>query len=358
MKKISLLLFFAFGIMLSGALASKDQNKAVMRAYELRMSGKVDEAKAILDSILTKDSTHAMAWYELARINHYMFVGGGGTKIEDILSAISKAVFYDPTNVTYAYYNAVTSFLNAYFELQTGKAGVDYRVAETCKQFKKVLILKPDYYEAMLYLVEIYSVLPKELGGDSAQAAIYAYKLSTLSPFYGDKAQAMLAPEGTDLVKYWQHLLSRNDQRPEYQIETGKACMLVDDTQDAEKYYTQVIGTDPSFNRLILDLARCRILKVMKNPLLAKDELPTAKLYLERYLQTIPEPVVPFKSYALGLLARVEMVLGEKSDSDKHTAEAIALDKYFSRATGVPNLLLFDPPDQISQHYFSFFIPY
>jgi hypothetical protein len=52
------------------------------------------------------------------------------------------------------------------------------------------------------------------------------------------------------------------------------------------------------------------------------------------------------------------MVLGNQADSDKHTAEATATDKYFSRATGVPNLLLFDPPDQISQHYFSFFIPY
>jgi Tfp pilus assembly protein PilF len=358
MKKKVLLFLFAFGIMLSGVCAGNEKNKAVLQAYELRMNGKVDVAKAIIDSVLKQDSTNAMAWYELARIKHYMFVGGGSAQIEEILTAISKAVFYDPSNVTYAYYSAVAGFLNAYFEMQTGKSGVDYRIAETCKQFKKVLQLKPDYYEAMLYLVEIYRVLPKELGGDSAQAAIYAYKLSTLNQFYGDKALAILAPDGTDMVNYWQKLLEKNRQLPSYIIETSKACMLVDDIKSAENYYSEVIGTDPLYNTLILDLARFHILKVMKNPLLAKDELPAAKTYLERYLQTQPEPAVPFKAYALGLLARVEMVLGNAADSDKHTAEAKALDKYFSRASGIPNLILFDSPDKISQHYFSFFIPY
>ena len=153
MKKTFFLFYFTLGMMISGAFAGKDPDKAVMQAYELRMTGKVDEARKLLDSILDKDSTNAMAWYEMARINHYMFVGGGGTKIEDILLSISKAVAYDPTNVTYAYYSAVASFLNAYFEMQTGKQGVEYSIAETCKQFINVLTLKPDYYESLLYLV-------------------------------------------------------------------------------------------------------------------------------------------------------------------------------------------------------------
>ncbi|HRZ21281.1 MAG TPA: HAMP domain-containing sensor histidine kinase, partial [Bacteroidales bacterium] len=37
------------------------------------------------------------------------------------------------------------------------------------------------------------------------------------------------------------------------------------------------------------------------------------------------------------------------------TEEAKAMDPYFSRAAGIPTLLLFDPPDQISHQYFSFF---
>jgi len=355
MTKIALLLFFTYGILLSNAFAGKEPDKAVMRAYELRMTGKVDEARKLLDSILSTDSTNAMAWYEKARITHYMFVGGGGTKIEDILLSISKAVAYDPTNVTYAYYSAVVSFLNAYYEMQIGKAEVDYHIVETCNQFKKVLKLKPDYYEAMLYLVEINKSLPKELGGDSLQAEEYAYILSKLDKLFSDKAQALMAPEGTDLVLYWQRLLEKAGYMPEYLIETGKACLMANDIKNGEKYYFEVIGTDPSFNLLILDLARYYILKVMKNPLLAKDELPKAKSHLEMYLQTTPQPAVPFKAYALGLLARVEMVLGNQF---KHKAEALALDRYFSRATGIPTLLLFDPPDKISQNYFSFFIPY
>ena len=149
--------------------------------------------------------------------------------------------------------------------------------------------------------------MPVELGGDSVKASAYASLLSKNSSFYGDKALAVMAPEGTDLVKYWEQLLSKNNQVPEYQIETGKACMMADDIKNAEKYYYRVIGTDPEFNILMLDLARFHIFKVMKNPSLAREELPSAKSYLEGYLQTSPEPAAPLKAYALGLLSRVEM---------------------------------------------------
>ena len=39
------------------------------------MKGQVDEAKALLESILEKDSTIAMAHYEFGRLKQYMFVG-------------------------------------------------------------------------------------------------------------------------------------------------------------------------------------------------------------------------------------------------------------------------------------------
>jgi len=97
---------------------------------------------------------------------------------------------------------------------------------------------------------------------------------------------------------------------------------------------------------------------VMQNRDVAATELPIAKTYLEKYLKSLPEPNIPLKTYTMGLLARVEMFQGNQAVAEKLMADAKLLDPYFSRASGVPTLLLFDKPDQITHHYFSFFSPF
>jgi tetratricopeptide (TPR) repeat protein len=358
MKKLIILQIMIIGIMTSCTFAGNNPDKEVLKAYNLRMSGKVDEAKALLETILAKDSTNAIAHYEMARLKHYMFTGGGGVKIDDIITSINKAVTYDPKNVTYAYYKAITSFLNAFMAMQTGQGDVKKGVAETCADFEKVLSLKPDYYEASLYLVEIYGMLPKDMGGDSAKAVAYADKLGKMNSYFGAKAKAALAPENSDMVKFWSDLLASDGKNPELLMETGRAYLYADDLTNAESYFDKAIKSDPSENILILDLARYHMYKVMQNKDLAASELPVAKTYIEKYLQSTPAPVVPMKAYALGLLMRCEMFLGNQDGAEKLMDEAKSLDPYFSRASGVPTLLLFDPPDQISHHFFSFFRPF
>jgi len=358
MKKLSFLLVLIIGLSALSTFAGNKPGKEVQKAFELRMKGKVDEAKAMLESILAKDSTNAMAHYEMARLKHYMLVGGGAITIDDILTSINKAVKYDPKNVTYAYYQAIANFLNAFMAMQTGQDVVKDRIAETCTRFENILVLKPDYYEARLYLVEIYGLLPPEMGGDSTKAAVYAGNLATMSDYFGNKSKAVLSPEKTDMVKYWENLIALNGKVPEYIIEAGKACLYQDDIVLAEKYFDEAIKSDPSKNILILDLARYHIMKVMQNRDLAKTELPVAKTYLEKYLKTQPEPILPLKAYTLGLMTLVEKFHGNQAEADKTMEQAKALDKYFSRASGVPNLILFDQPNQECHHYFSFFSPF
>lgn len=358
MKKLIFLQLIIIGIMISCTIPSGNLNKAVFKAYDLRMSGKVDEAKALLETILAKDSTIAMAHYEMARLKHYMFTGGGGVKIDDILASANKAVNYDPKNVTYAYYKAITSFLNAFMSMQTGQGEVKSKIAGTCADFEKVLSLKPDYYEASLYLVEINGMLPQDMGGDSAKAAAYADKLGKMDSYFGAKAKAALAPENADMVKFWQDMLAKDEKNADLSMEAGRACIYKDDLAGAESYFDKAMKSDPSENILILDLARYHMYKVMQNKDLAAAELPVAKTYIEKYLQSAPAPVVPMKAYAMGLLMRCEMFLGNQAEAEKLMGEAKSLDPYFSRASGVPTLLLFDPPDQISHHFFSFFSPF
>jgi tetratricopeptide (TPR) repeat protein len=280
-------------------------------------------------------------------------------KIEEISGCIDKAVTQDPANVTYAYYKAIVSFLNAFMAMQMGQqADVKGRIAETCKQFEKVLTLKPDYHEAMLYLVEMYGLLPQDMGGDSAKAIQWAGKLTEMDGFYGAKAKAVLAPEDSDPVKFWEDMLVLNGRKPDYLTEAGKACLSNDHPEKAEEYFNEAMKSDPAKNILILDLARFHIYKVMQDETLAESELPLVKAYLEKYLNTKPEPIVPLKAYAIGWLGQIEMFQGNQAEAEKRIGEAKATDPYFSRATGIPTLLLFDPPDQISHHYFSFFSPF
>jgi tetratricopeptide (TPR) repeat protein len=179
-----------------------------------------------------------------------------------------------------------------------------------------------------------------------------------MDKYYGAKTKAVLAPENADRLKYWEDLLIKNPKSPDYLKEAGKECLFKDDFSKAEMYFDEAIKVSTSYNILILDLARYHIMQVMQNKDVAKTELPIAKTYLEKYLKTVPEPVIPLKAYTLGAISICERMLGNQAESDKLMKEAETLDKYFSKASGIPNLLLFDPPDLICHHYFSFFSPF
>lgn len=341
------------------ASGSKKVDKEVQKAFELRMSGKVDQAKTLLEELLAKDSTNAMAHFEMARLKHYMLLGGGQNDFNEFIIEAGKAVTYAPENVTFAYYYALVTFFKAYMGMEMQQGGnVKADVADACKNFEKVFSLKPDYYEAMMYLVEFYGLLPADMGGDSLKAAGYASQLAGKDKYFGAKAKAALLPEGTDMVKFWEPFMAADPKNANYLTETGKAYIYADDIGNAEKYFDKALKSDPSRTTLILDLARYHIYKVMQNMEAAKTELPIAKTYLEKYLNGKPEPVVPLKAYAKGLESLTERFTGNQDAANKLADEATALDPYFSRAAGIPSLLLFDPPDQISHQYFSFFKPF
>lgn len=338
---------------------SAGKEQVAMKAYQLRMKGKTDEAKAILTAALAKDSTDAMAYYELSRLNLYLMTARQDVKLSDILDNIGKAVKLEPKNVIYAYYNALSRFFSAFMAMQQQKQDqVKPLLAETCQAFEKVLELKPDYYEANLYLVEIYGMLPADMGGDSAKAVAIADKLMQQNLYFGARAKADLLPEDADLVTYWKGIHEKDKKNLDIQAELGVSYLKTDNIKDADKIFREVMKKDPSKNWLMLNLARAPMYKVMRNKDLAKEQLPIAINYINEYLKTVPEPVVPLKAYALGLKSRFEQFLGNKEAGEKILQEAKKLDPYFSGASGIPTLLLFDKPDKVSHTFFSFFSPF
>ncbi|NQV01171.1 MAG: hypothetical protein HQ542_00865, partial [Bacteroidia bacterium] len=303
-----------------------------------------------------KDSTTAMAWYELSRVKWYMLTGGGNVSMDEILESIDKATLYDSGNVIYAYAKAMDLFLSAYMAMHKGGDNVTDAVGKTCQEFEHVLVLKPDYSEAMLYLVEIYGLLPQEMGGDSAKAVGYVELLEQTDDFYAAKAKLVLNPG--DEVAFWQDWLSTHDTTPEVLREIGIAYLYQEDIDQTKTYFKQAMLLDSTQNILLLDISRYYMFQVMQNRELADSLLPISAKFINKYLASEPTPVIPLQAYATGMLVKTEMFTGHKEEAEKLMEEAKALDPYFSRASGIPGASLFEPPDKISHHFTSFFRPF
>jgi tetratricopeptide (TPR) repeat protein len=358
MKKIVLLQLLIIGILASCVFEYKNPKIAVRTPYKLRMMGRVDDAKAVLDTLLLEFHDKAIVHYEKARLESYMMVGGGDIKLEDVKKSIGLAMEYDPENVIYAYFNAHASFLDAYIAMQMGQGEVKELVSNACDKFEGVLELKPDYHEARLTLVEIYGLLPPDMGGDSEKASEYAEWLESNDEYFGAKARAILSSEETDLVKYWEDFIKKDEKDPRYLKEAGTACLYAGDPEKAEKYFTDAIQLDHKYNIQLLNLSRYHMYMVMQDQESAATELPLAKEYAEKYLETKPEPIVPLKAYTLGMLSRFERFLGNPEAAEKRMQEAQSLDPYFSRASGLPSMGNFIAPDEMDHHYSSYFGPF
>jgi tetratricopeptide (TPR) repeat protein len=329
--------------------------REVQKAYKSRLNGHADEALGILNTLLSKDSTLALAHYELARTKLYMLTGGGDVRIDDILASLDKAVAYDPGNVGYAFTRATATFLKAFISMQRQSEQVAQDIAATGQAYEEVLKLQPGHKQAMLYLVEIYGMLPPDMGGDSLKGAQYAAELVKLDDYYGAKARFDLSPEGTDPVAFWTDYLTTHEKNAAILAELGKACLMTDKPGEAEKYFNDAMSLDPSRNVLLLDIARYHLMQVMRSKEVADTELPLSATYFEKYLNSTPAPIVPLKAYATGWLSRIHQFQGDQAGADKLTADAKALDSYFSRATGIPSAFLFDPPEKENDRFFSFF---
>ncbi|NQU85625.1 MAG: hypothetical protein HQ541_07680, partial [Mariniphaga sp.] len=332
--------------------SNTQKSRDVLNAWELRIDGKVDDAKLLLDSILEKDPLNAMAYYELSRTLDYM------DKSEEAQKAIQKAFELEPDNVIYAYSNANNCFLQAYMKMQMEQEGVKEAVEKTCEAYLKVLEIEPDYPEAMMYLVEIYGYLPEDMGGNKEKANEFISKMEKLDPFYGAKAKTANLPEETNFVDYWNNYMAEEGECVKSLKELGATYIFADDIENAEKCYEKAISLDPAQNVRLLDLARYHMMKVMQNRELAQEELPNAIKYLNAFLESQPEPIAPLKAWSYANLSRFEMFLGNNEKGEELMKLAESTDPYFSRAFGVPGPGEFVAPNEVVHHFGSFFSPF
>jgi len=344
-------------LMFWSCTSQKTLNPA-QQAYELRINGNADSARVLLEQALAADSTNAAAWYELARTKHHIGLGNPRAlfeNLENLHQTIARAVEYDPDNVTYSFYNGYVSYCVAFAYLMMGQPDAVLRVAEVVSAYEDVLNLKPDYFEAKLYLVEVLG-LPAKMGGDSTQAEAYVQQLEAAGATYAAKARELRLPEDADRISFWQAVVEKNPGNADAIEQLGKAYLYQENSEQGTKYLEEAMNADPERELLILDLARYYLMAGMQDSAKRETVLPLAEKFIQKYLET--DPISPLKAYAYELSAKAKFGLGDNETANALREEAGAIDPNFSKAFGVPPAILFEKPNEISHYHTYFFRPF
>ena len=153
----------------------KDFSKPLLQAYRKRMEGKVDSVRNTFKP--NQQDRNAMNHYESARIKRHGMIGGREESLNSYLYSASRTQTGD--------YNVITAFFHAesmlYVERNKKNLREESRESNfynpAINGFERVLEMKPDYHAARLHLVDIYSHIPEDLGGDREKAEMHAAEL-------------------------------------------------------------------------------------------------------------------------------------------------------------------------------------
>jgi hypothetical protein len=109
LKPAATLLIIILVVFAPEKISADELEESVIKAYQLRMDGKMDEAKNLLMEALSQDSVNAMANFEMARLIGNM----DPRNIETILHHSHQAVISEPDNAMYRFYFAQRLLLKA-----------------------------------------------------------------------------------------------------------------------------------------------------------------------------------------------------------------------------------------------------
>lgn len=355
MTRICLLLIVAMAFVAVARPATAAENAAT-EAYELRMEGKVDQARTLLEETLTKMPDNAAAYYELARTQMHMALGNPKTLEQDFAAAqksIDQAVAHDSQQVMYHTFAGHVAHFQAYFALKLGKPDLKKHFIKACNAFEAALKVKPDYPQVMLYLVELHGQFPENAGADKSKSAAYAAQLKAVDDIYAAKAKSILSPESCG-VEFWKALLSKSQpENTEVLEELGKAHLRENEVDQAVKCFERAIELDPEKTYLFLDLSIYHTFRAMQarnsDKELFQESLQAGDAAITRYLNS--KPIHPMEAYALGVKSKYKSAGGDQEQAQQLIKRAKALDPYFSKATGAPDPHQFIPTTEVSQKH-------
>jgi len=333
----------------------------IMEAYQLRVNGKADQAEELLRQNLKTDSTNAYAWFELARTRNHIFLGQGQFSPEgwgEVLGYAEKSVKLDPDDEVLAFYYAVCRLTDAFISLMQGKEDAKDKTKAAAESFRYVLKINPGCFAAQLYLIDIYGMLPEEMGGDKAIARVIADEMKSQQAVYQAMGLARLMPDTADMVLYWQKVGNEAGMHSQVMEELGRAYLLKSDTENGKKYFYDAVQSDPSKKYLTMNLVRYYLMRSQQDQVNKDMYLKCAVEMANNYIQSDPQPIPPLKAHAYSILAMISMSSNNQDEGNKYNEMAAAIDPYGSKASGMPSDIIYSPPDKVKIAYNSFFMPF
>jgi len=336
-------------LLLSSSLLAQDKTDDILKAYDTRMNGKVEEAKTILTKVLEKDSTNALAHFEMART------------IEDQRKSyhIKKALLYDPDNLMYRFYLANLQMLEAYKAMRNNDPTIiSENINNCCESLKSILEIKPNCKESLMFLVDIYGSLPEEIGGNTELAQTYLDKLKQVDPLYAAQGELILSAKDSDvdIVNYWKEYINRNGENVATLKKLGKANLMSNNIDEAKNCFNKVMKQDPSQNMLHLDVARAHLYSAMRGGDGADSSLNEFKKNIDIYLNSDGNKPVIVQAWCYGWLGLIEERQGNTELANGFKAKAERIMPSYPRYTALPKIDL--PPNVLAYEFSSYFSPF
>ncbi len=288
------------------AVDSGKQNVAT-RAFNLRMTGQLDEAMTLLKQSVVKNSGDASIHYELARSYYHKGLGNPRTLVnmlKESQACIEKAVERAPDRVVYHTFSGHVAFMRGYYSLMTNgdKTATQEQFQKAREGFTSALRLKPGYKQAMLYLVELCSEMPEDMGQNKELARKYTSQLETIDPVFAAKAKSLLSPKD---IAFWRDIVAGHPASADALEELGKAYLNADQVDDAVSCFEKAAKVNSQKSSLFLDLSIYHTFAAMRareDQDLMKKHAKAGNAAVTRYLSS--KPIGPMQAYALGVQSK------------------------------------------------------
>ncbi|MFH0943778.1 MAG: tetratricopeptide repeat protein [Planctomycetota bacterium] len=298
---------------------AKDPADPTQQAFQLRMSGHIDEAKKALEEELSANPDNSTAWFELARTEFYR--AGQTQEMDTAQVAIEKALEKNPENVRYLCF---AGFVAVYNTILKGHA---QKTDEMAPQMEKAILaleraleVDPDCDEARLLLVSCYGNNPPDLGGDRSKAEQDVEYLEKHSPVFGAEARCEFSEENQEgMVDLWKGFAEKLESDPRVHENLAKQYARAGDAEKAIASVDRTLELDPTRGQVLLDVAL----------FLAFDKkLEPAEKIIERYLALEPAPPLSLQAYAQFILGQVQKMQGKEKEATANLKKARDLDPY------------------------------
>ena len=321
--------------------ADAAQTGIAQEAFDLRLSGKVDEAVQRLEAGLAADSTQAALFYELSRARLFLM------DFKGMQEAVEKAVALAPDSADYHHFAGQCCAYSLIDAAHHNQQEQIRRFAERAiEELEAALRCDPDHHEARYTLVQMTMAMAGDMGWETKTAEEHARILEEKDPVMGARARASILPAG-ERAGLWEKVIREHPDQWNAWYESGAG--LIDAwsaTQD---------GAPGTADKAMLDRAAVCIDKALEmNPrrsyillrlvtafAMARD-WDRATAITQRYLTL--DPPVALKAFATARLGQIKLQSGDSAGGKDLMSKAMEMDPHLWRGFMPPPEEIFTRP--------------